>query len=166
MQLTKINGNTYYLPGPTNIGLFQFKDKYTLLIDSGDNNQQARKIAEVIQAHGLNIRFVANTHHHPDHAGGNLFFQEHYPGSLFLAADQAPRLKPFSARARSAALRQPAMSRLKKRATARAWALWAVSTITSGPVQTRCSRPGSGIQVLWNNYSVYSKLREISLKFL
>lgn len=86
MQLTKINGNTYYLPAPTNIGVFQFKDKYTLLVDTGDNNQQARKIADIIQENSLSIKYIINTHHHIDHAGGNIFMQEHYPGSLFHAA--------------------------------------------------------------------------------
>jgi hypothetical protein len=37
MELKKINGNSYYIPGPTNIGLFQFKDKYSLLIDTGSD---------------------------------------------------------------------------------------------------------------------------------
>ncbi|PKM77142.1 MAG: MBL fold metallo-hydrolase [Firmicutes bacterium HGW-Firmicutes-15] len=87
MQLTKINGNTYYIPAPTNIGVFQFKDKYTLLIDTGDNNQQARKISEIVQSNNLNIKYIVNTHNHIDHAGGNVFFQEHYPGSLFHASE-------------------------------------------------------------------------------
>ena len=87
MELIKINGNSYYIPGPTNIGVFQFKDKYTLLIDTGDNNQQARKIAELIQANNLNSKYILNTHNHIDHAGGNMFFQEHYPGSLFYTSE-------------------------------------------------------------------------------
>lgn len=87
MQLTKINGNTHYIPAPTNIGVFQFKDKYTLLLDTGDNNQQARKIADIIQENNLNIKYIANTHNHIDHAGGNMFLQEHYPGSLIYASE-------------------------------------------------------------------------------
>ncbi|MDD3364483.1 MAG: MBL fold metallo-hydrolase [Syntrophomonas sp.] len=87
MQLTKINGNTYYIPAPTNIGVFQFKDKYTLLIDTGDNNQDARKISEIVQSSNLNIKYIVNTHNHIDHAGGNVFFQEHYPGSLIYASE-------------------------------------------------------------------------------
>lgn len=86
MQLTKINGNTYYLPAPTNIGAFQFKDKYTLLIETGDNNQQARKIADAIQENNLSIKYIINTHNHIDHAGGNIFFREHYPGTRFYAS--------------------------------------------------------------------------------
>jgi glyoxylase-like metal-dependent hydrolase (beta-lactamase superfamily II) len=87
MQLSKINGNTYYIPAPTNIGVFQFKDRYTLLIDTGDNNQQARKIAITLQANNLNVKYIINTHNHIDHAGGNLFFQENYPGSFFYSSE-------------------------------------------------------------------------------
>ncbi len=88
MNLTKINGNTYYISAPTNIGVYAFKDKYTLLIDTGDNNQQGRKIADTLQTNNLNIKYIANTHNHIDHAGGNSFFQEHYPGSIFMASSE------------------------------------------------------------------------------
>lgn len=86
MELIKISGNTHYIPAATNIGVFAFKDKYTLLIDTGDSNQQGRKIASVLQANSLNVKYIANTHNHIDHAGGNAYFHEHYPGSYFLAS--------------------------------------------------------------------------------
>jgi glyoxylase-like metal-dependent hydrolase (beta-lactamase superfamily II) len=35
----------------------------------------------------LLIKYIINTHNHIDHAGGNVFFQEHYPGSLFYASE-------------------------------------------------------------------------------
>jgi glyoxylase-like metal-dependent hydrolase (beta-lactamase superfamily II) len=88
MALTKINGNTYYLPATTNIGLFAFKDKYCLLIDSGNHNQQARKIAEVVETN-YNIKYIVNTHNHIDHSGGNVFFKEHYPGTILHASKDA-----------------------------------------------------------------------------
>ncbi len=88
MILEKINGNTYYVPAPTNIGVFQFKDKYALLIDTGDNNQQARKIDEVLQSQGLSVKYLISTHNHADHAGGNHYFKEHYPGSIFHASEK------------------------------------------------------------------------------
>lgn len=88
MKLTKINGNTYFLPAPTNIGVYIFKDKYTLLIDSGNNNQQARKTSELLHGSGLNIKYIVNTHSHTDHCGGNNFFKEHHPGSVFLSSKE------------------------------------------------------------------------------
>lgn len=89
MELSKINGNTYYISAPTNIGVFQFKDKYTLLIDTGDNNQQARKICETLSENKMNIKYILNTHEHIDHSGGNLFISENYPGSIFHASPAA-----------------------------------------------------------------------------
>jgi len=88
MQLKKISGNSYYIPGPTNIGVFQFKDKYALLVDSGDNKQQARKIDELLRSHGVTIKYIVNTHNHIDHSGGNPFFLENNPGTVFYASDQ------------------------------------------------------------------------------
>ena len=87
MQLEKINGNSYYIPGPTNVGVFQFKDKYTLIVDSGDNKQQARKIDELLRNQGLSVKYVVNTHNHIDHSGGNLYFQENYPGTILYASE-------------------------------------------------------------------------------
>lgn len=89
MNLHKISGNTYYIAGPTNSGLFLFKDKYTLLLDTGDSNQDARRIADLHQQQGLMVKYVLNTHEHPDHCGGNLFMRENYPGSRFYASPEA-----------------------------------------------------------------------------
>ena len=43
MELTKIKGSTYYINAPTNIGIYVFKNKNCLIIDTGINNTQARK---------------------------------------------------------------------------------------------------------------------------
>jgi len=86
MNLSRINGNSYYIPGSTNIGVFLFKDKYTLLIDSGESNQDARKIQENLMTNNLNIKYIINTHSHIDHCGGNVYLKESYPGSLFYSS--------------------------------------------------------------------------------
>jgi glyoxylase-like metal-dependent hydrolase (beta-lactamase superfamily II) len=89
MHLEKINGNSYYIPAPANIGVFQFKDKYALLVDSGDNKQQARKIDEILKEHRLSVKYIVNTHNHIDHSGGNGYFQECSPGmKIFASADE------------------------------------------------------------------------------
>lgn len=88
MELRKINGNTFYIPGATNIGVFIFKDKYTLLIDSGNNNQQARKISETLINNNLSPKYIINTHNHIDHSGGNIFFKENYPATVIYASEK------------------------------------------------------------------------------
>lgn len=87
MELKKIKGNTYYIPMGTNIGVFQFKDKYTLLIDTGNNNQQARKIVDLLQDNNINIKYIFNTHHHIDHTGGNGFLKENFTGSIIYSSE-------------------------------------------------------------------------------
>lgn len=88
MELKKIRGNTYYLASATNIGVFLFKDRYALMIDSGNNNQQARKISEAFIKNNMNVKYIINTHHHIDHAGGNYFFKEHFPGCIIYATQK------------------------------------------------------------------------------
>jgi hypothetical protein len=82
----KINGNSYYIPAPANIGVFQFKDKYALLVDCGDNKQQARRIDEIIKEQKLSVKYIVNTHNHIDHCGGNGYFQERSPGLEILTS--------------------------------------------------------------------------------
>ncbi len=89
MELRKAAGNTYYIAGPTNTGLFLFRDKYTLIIDTGEGRQQARQICETIAQQGWQIKFVFNTHEHPDHCGGNPYIKEHYPGAIFYSSPGA-----------------------------------------------------------------------------
>lgn len=82
MELTKIKGNSYYIKAPTNIGVYVFKNKNCLLIDTGKNNTDARRIEEVLIENNLHPKFIINTHNHLDHCGGNLYFQNNYPGCL------------------------------------------------------------------------------------
>lgn len=89
MSLIRINGNSFYIPGPTNIGIFLFKDKYTLVVDSGENNQDARKIQESLEAESFKIKYILNTHSHIDHCGGNSYFKEKFPGSIFYSSQSA-----------------------------------------------------------------------------
>jgi glyoxylase-like metal-dependent hydrolase (beta-lactamase superfamily II) len=82
MEINKIKGNTYNIVSGTNVGVFVFKDRYTLLIDTGNHNQQARKISEMLKENNMNTKYIFNTHHRIDHMGGDYFFKEHFPGSI------------------------------------------------------------------------------------
>lgn len=88
MKLEKINGNTYYINAPTNIGVYTYKNKNCLLIDTGINSTQARKLDAVLEENKLHPKYIINTHSHFDHCGGNLYFKESYPGCLVLASQE------------------------------------------------------------------------------
>ncbi|MDW8799768.1 MBL fold metallo-hydrolase [Clostridium sp. A1-XYC3] len=82
MNLSKIKGNTYYIDAATNSGIFVFKNKNCLIIDTGSNNTEARKVEQAIQENNLHPKYIINTHNHLDHCGGNHYFQKNYPGCL------------------------------------------------------------------------------------
>lgn len=82
MELTKIKGNTFYINAPTNIGVFSYKNKNCLLIDTGINNTAARKIDNVLAENRLHVKSIINTHSHTDHCGGNNYFRSNYTGCL------------------------------------------------------------------------------------
>jgi Zn-dependent hydrolases, including glyoxylases len=88
MELTKINGNTYYINAPTNIGIYTYKNKNCLLIDTGINNTAARKIEAVLTQNKLHTKYIINTHSHVDHCGGNNFFRENYTGCLVYTSNK------------------------------------------------------------------------------
>lgn len=87
MKLEKIKGSTYYINAPTNIGVYVFKNKNCLLIDTGINSTQAKKINEVLLENGLHPKYILNTHSHADHCGGNPYFQSTYPGCTVHASE-------------------------------------------------------------------------------
>lgn len=87
MKLEKIKGNTYYINAPTNIGVYVFKNKNCILIDTGINTTQAKKIDEVLVENGLHPKYIINTHSHADHCGGNHYFLNTYPGCTVHASE-------------------------------------------------------------------------------
>lgn len=88
MELTKLNGNTYYIENNTNIGVFTYKNKNCLLVDTGFTNTVARKIEEVLKTNGLHLKYIINTHNHLDHCGGNVYLTENYPGCITYTSEK------------------------------------------------------------------------------
>lgn len=80
MEVKKINGNTFCVFAPTNIGIYTFKGKHALVIDTGTGNAFAKRIDVILKEKGLKPRYIINTHHHEDHVGGNKYFKDNYPG--------------------------------------------------------------------------------------
>ncbi len=66
-----IGGNTYYIKGRVNTGIYVYDDNRCIIIDTGSGDDWGRKIYNVLKAAGLKGEFIINTHSHADHYGGN-----------------------------------------------------------------------------------------------
>jgi glyoxylase-like metal-dependent hydrolase (beta-lactamase superfamily II) len=71
-----------------------------ILIDPGTNREaEARKILKEIESNGFEVKYIVNTHGHPDHTGGNKFFRETTGAPILIHEYDAPMLKgPFADR--------------------------------------------------------------------
>ena len=76
MSLVRVSGNVHVLEGRTNLGIIAFDDGECLVIDTGINRDQGRKLLNSIKNADLKIRAVINTHSHADHIGGNRIISE------------------------------------------------------------------------------------------
>ncbi|ATW25070.1 MBL fold metallo-hydrolase [Candidatus Formimonas warabiya] len=75
LTLEHIKGNTYYIPSPTNIGVFVDNDQ-AILIDSGNDKEAGRQILRLLGEQGLSLKLIVNTHSNADHIGGNAYLQD------------------------------------------------------------------------------------------
>jgi glyoxylase-like metal-dependent hydrolase (beta-lactamase superfamily II) len=71
MKLRQITPGAYYLPSATNLGVVATPDSGAVLIDTGQDADQARRLLKACEAIGLTPRAIINTHAHADHFGGN-----------------------------------------------------------------------------------------------
>lgn len=70
LTLKRLSGNTYYIPGPVNIGVVINAD-VCLVIDTGLDKKSGKQILRCLQQAGLQVKAIINTHSHADHCGGN-----------------------------------------------------------------------------------------------
>lgn len=67
-DLHHLKGNTYYIDGPTNIGVYKLNDTDVCLIDCGTNSE-GPIIETVLRRNKLNLKYIVLTHSHADHSG-------------------------------------------------------------------------------------------------
>lgn len=70
-ELTQVNKNVYYLADHLNYGVIKVGDGEAVVIDTGLDDDSAQMILAALEAEGLNLAAIINTHSHADHYGGN-----------------------------------------------------------------------------------------------
>lgn len=73
-SLNALAGNSWLIPGPTNIGLFD-SGEGVVLIDSGNDKDAGRKVLRLIESKGWKLRAIVNTHSNADHIGANAYLK-------------------------------------------------------------------------------------------
>jgi len=73
-SLLNLTGDSWLVPGPTNIGVYVSGDS-AYLIDSGNDKDAGRRILKIIAEMGWNLKAIINTHSNADHIGANNYLQ-------------------------------------------------------------------------------------------
>lgn len=68
------------------------KTSEAVVIDPGINGHEENRIIDVIDASKLSLRYVVNTHGHPDHTSGNRVLKEKARADILIHRDDAPFL--------------------------------------------------------------------------
>lgn len=99
MKLVNIKGNINYIENSCNIGCI-LNNKEAILVDSGLEDDVAKKIIRLLDDKGYSIGALINTHSHADHCGGNSYMQKKlgvsiYASKLEAAIIENPYLEPI-----------------------------------------------------------------------
>ena len=97
-ELIQAAEHTYYIESPAKIGLVQTGDTVAL-IDSGSDKEAGRKVRQRLDARGLKLSAIYNTHSNADHIGGNQYLQRQtgcavYAPGVEAAFTRDPILEP------------------------------------------------------------------------
>ncbi|MFW9997805.1 MAG: MBL fold metallo-hydrolase, partial [Candidatus Odinarchaeota archaeon] len=99
MELRKITDDVHYIPNPVNIGVVRTGEESVILIDTGLDQNTAKKILKLLEGNGLTVKAIINTHSHADHCGGNNYMQKAgasiYAPEIESAIIQFPILEPL-----------------------------------------------------------------------
>ncbi|MCU9816057.1 MBL fold metallo-hydrolase [Paraclostridium sp. AKS73] len=86
MRFKNIKGNSFYIRGGTNTGVYVFNDKSALIIDPGLPGVRPRNIIRDLEKEGITIKWMINTHEHNDHYGAVYQFKEKYPNLVNMSS--------------------------------------------------------------------------------
>ena len=99
MELVGVTDNVAYIPGAVNIGVLR-NGKRCTVIDTGLDKNSGRSIRKVLEAEGLKLEAIINTHSHADHFGGNDYLARNLNAEVHVPAIESgiiqnPILEPI-----------------------------------------------------------------------
>jgi len=99
VELVAVTDNVAYIPGAVNIGVLRNGERCAI-IDTGLDKDSGRGIRKVLEADGLPLEAIINTHSHADHFGGNDYLARNlkakvYAPSIESGVIQNPILEPI-----------------------------------------------------------------------
>jgi len=74
-----------FIPGPVNVGVIR-EDNRVILVDTGLDDQSAKRIIGAAEEAGVEIAGILNTHAHADHYGGNARIKKAFKDLNFIYA--------------------------------------------------------------------------------
>ena len=73
-ELEQVGAKSYYINCPAKIGLYA-DENGVYLIDSGNDKDAGRKVRQILDKNGWQLKAILNTHSNADHIGGNKYLQ-------------------------------------------------------------------------------------------
>lgn len=98
-ELEQVGAGSYYVNCPAKIGLYVTEQKEAYLIDSGNDKDAGKKVRQILEREGWQLKAIFNTHSNADHIGGNRYLQTQtgcriYAPGIDCAFTRHPVLEP------------------------------------------------------------------------
>ncbi len=84
-DLHHLKGNTYYIDGPTNCGVYKLNDNDILLFDTG-TLEDGIEITKTILKNNLYVKYIVFSHCHSDHSQGSLEIKKYFPDVIMITS--------------------------------------------------------------------------------
>ncbi len=97
----ELTDGVWYLPAAVNTFIIRAEDDRSILVDTGQDKDYARRLLKASRELGLEPAAIINTHAHSDHFGGNSWLHKRLPDARILAPAGAatvirePALQPL-----------------------------------------------------------------------